>query len=161
MKDWSRTDEELIRNDEKLMKRGGWMGWLYRTLHLPRAPYGANKDNDKDNLRDFWHLRQWFQFWQLRTWIHGNFFTIKSDSGQHSQFLQCSFQKPNIIIQIQTEKRCSCIFLEQTLFKPGMKGEVRNECLQILLGLKWSRSPDPPFSKALKQIFNVFLDVKF
>ena len=38
-------------------------------------------------------LRHWLQFWQLRTWIHDNLcdLTIKSDTGQHSQFLQCFF----------------------------------------------------------------------
>ena len=48
-------------------------------------------DNWKDNPGDLWHLRHWLQFWQLRTWIHGNlcYLTIKSDTGQHSQFLQC------------------------------------------------------------------------
>ena len=50
-----------------------------------------NKYNDKDNPRDLWHLRHWLQFWELRTWIHGNlcYLTIKSDTGQHSQFLRC------------------------------------------------------------------------
>ena len=45
----------------------------------------------QDNPGDLWHLRHWLQFWQLRTWIHDNFcyMTIKSDSGQHSQFLRC------------------------------------------------------------------------
>ena len=44
-----------------------------------------------DNPGDLWHLRQWLQFWHLRTCIHDNFcyLTIKSDSGQHLQFLQC------------------------------------------------------------------------
>ena len=38
-----------------------------------------------------WHLRHWLQFWQSKTWIHDNlcYLTIKSDTGQHSQFLQC------------------------------------------------------------------------
>ena len=42
--------------------------------------------------RDFWPLRHWLEFWQLRTWIHDNLcdLTIKSDTGQHSQFLRCS-----------------------------------------------------------------------
>ena len=37
------------------------------------------------------HLRHWLQFWQLRPSIHDNlcYLTIKSDTGQHSQFLQC------------------------------------------------------------------------
>ena len=50
-------------------------------------------DNDKDNPRDLWHLRHWLQFRQLRTWIHDNLccVTIKSDTGQHSQFLRCLF----------------------------------------------------------------------
>ena len=36
-------------------------------------------------------MRHWLQFWQLRTWIHDNlcYLTIKSDIGQHSQFLRC------------------------------------------------------------------------
>ena len=40
------------------------------------------------NPGDLWHLRHWLQFWQLRTWIHENlcYLTIKSDSGQHSQY---------------------------------------------------------------------------
>ena len=35
------------------------------------------------------NLRHWLQFWQLRTWVHDNFCyqTIKSDTGQNSQFL--------------------------------------------------------------------------
>ena len=47
--------------------------------------------NDKHNPIDLWHLRHWLQFWQLRTWIHDNlcYLTIKSDTGQHSQFLRC------------------------------------------------------------------------
>ena len=46
-------------------------------------------DNWKDNPGDLWHLRHWLQFWQLRTWVHDNFCyqTIKSDTGQNSQFL--------------------------------------------------------------------------
>ena len=45
----------------------------------------------QDNPGDLWHLRHWLQFWQLRTWIHDNlcYLTIKSDIGQHSQFLRC------------------------------------------------------------------------
>ena len=41
--------------------------------------------------RDLWDLRHWLQFWQLRTWFHDNlcYQTIKSDTGQHSQFLRC------------------------------------------------------------------------
>ena len=48
-------------------------------------------DNWKDNPGDLWHLRHWLQFWQLRTWIHDNlcYLTIKSDTGQYSQFLRC------------------------------------------------------------------------
>ena len=52
---------------------------------------GNYKDNDIDNPRDLSHLRHWSQFWQLRTWFHNNLccLTIKSDTGQHSQFLRC------------------------------------------------------------------------
>ena len=48
---------------------------------------------------DLWHLRHWLQFWQLRTWIHDNLccLTIKSDIGQHSQFLRCFFDKIHLI----------------------------------------------------------------
>ena len=52
-----------------------------------------DKDNDnyKDNPSDLWQLRHWRQFWKLRTWIHDNlcYLTIRSDTGQHSQFLRC------------------------------------------------------------------------
>ena len=46
-----------------------------------------------DNPRDLWLLRLWWQFWQLRTWIHSSlcYLTIKSDTGQHSQFLRCFY----------------------------------------------------------------------
>ena len=45
----------------------------------------------KENPGHLWHLRHWLKFRQLRTWIHDNlcYLTIKSDAGQHSQFLQC------------------------------------------------------------------------
>ena len=38
-----------------------------------------------------WAIVHWLQFWQLRTLIHDNlcYLTIKSDIGQHSQFLRC------------------------------------------------------------------------
>ena len=40
---------------------------------------------------DLWHLRHWLQLWQLRTCIQDNLYylTIKSDTGQHLQFLRC------------------------------------------------------------------------
>ena len=45
----------------------------------------------QDNPADLWQLRHWLQFLQLRIWIHDNlcYLTIKSDTGQHSQFLRC------------------------------------------------------------------------
>ena len=45
----------------------------------------------QNNPGDLRHLRHWLQFWQLGNWIHDNlwYLTIKSDSGQHSQFLRC------------------------------------------------------------------------
>ena len=45
----------------------------------------------RSDARDLWHLGHWLQFWQLGTWIHDDrcYLTIKSDTGQHSQFLQC------------------------------------------------------------------------
>ena len=47
----------------------------------------------QDNPADLWQLRHWLQFLQLRIWIHDNicYLTIKSDTGQHLQFLQCLF----------------------------------------------------------------------
>ena len=47
----------------------------------------------QDNPADLWQLRHWLQFLQLRTWIHDNlcYLTIKSDTGQHSQFLRCFY----------------------------------------------------------------------
>ena len=57
-----------------------------------------DKDNDKDilrtppknNPRDLLHLRHWLRFRQLRTWMynHLGYLGIKSDIGQHSQFLR-------------------------------------------------------------------------
>ena len=62
--------------------------------------------NGKDNPSDLWHLGHWLQFWQLRTWIHDNlcYLTIKSDTGQHSQFLRC------FVV---------CLFVEACLLLPG------------------------------------------
>jgi hypothetical protein len=60
--------------------------------------------NHKRTQRQIQRQRQWqtqwqkqsqrlvtLQFWQLRTWIHDNLccLSIKSDTGQHSQFLRC------------------------------------------------------------------------
>ena len=52
-----------------------------------------------NNPRDLWQLRHWLQFLQLRTWTHDNLYylTIKSDSGQYSQFLRCFMTKPKNI----------------------------------------------------------------
>ena len=54
-------------------------------------PWPWPDQDDRDNPDDLWHLRHWLQCWQLRTWTHNNLFylTIKSDTGQHSQFLRC------------------------------------------------------------------------
>ena len=63
------------------------------TRHDPNKNNDKDQDNDriKDNPRILWHLRHWLQFWQLRTWIHDHLcdLTIKSDTGQHLQFLRC------------------------------------------------------------------------
>ena len=73
-----------------------------------------DKDNDKNNPRDLCYLRHWLQFRQLRTWIHDNLccLTIKSDTGQHSQFLRCLnpeiwHEKRSVIV---TQRPC-CLFL--------------------------------------------------
>jgi len=90
-----------------------WSGW-WGDMAWPKKVNDKDKDKDngKDNTfrehlqranprylwplrqrdpRDFWDLRHWLQFWQLRTWFHDNlcYLTIKSDTGQHSQFLRC------------------------------------------------------------------------
>ena len=61
--------------------------------------------NWKDNPGDLWHLRHWLQFWQLRPKIHDNlcYLIIKSDTGQHSQFLQCLVSCLNLTAEICTE----------------------------------------------------------
>ena len=59
----------------------------------------TEKYSNSNVLRDLWHLRHWLQFWRLRTWIHDNlcYLTIKSDIGQHSQFLRC-FMEDHMVI---------------------------------------------------------------
>ena len=37
------------------------------------------------------NMKHWLQFWQLRTWIL-TWQSIKSDTGQNSQFLRCLFE---------------------------------------------------------------------
>ena len=55
----------------------------------------------QDNPADLWQLRHWLQFLQLRIWIHDNlcYLTIKSDSGQHSQFLRCFDARLWVVIE--------------------------------------------------------------
>ena len=79
--------------------------WFWAILHFSifptieanaliiAPPHLTQKENCKDNFRDLWHLRHWLKFWQLRAWIRDNhcYLTIKSDCGQHSQFLRCFF----------------------------------------------------------------------
>ena len=55
-----------------------WWGWWRPD---------QQKDNYKDNPRDLWPVRHWFQFWQPEFMII--FVPIKSDIGQHLQFLRC------------------------------------------------------------------------
>ena len=75
--------------------------WWFFTILTPETieTIFDNFDNWKDSPVDLWHLRHRLQFWQLKTWIHDNHFylTIKSDTGQHSQFLRCfSLEKMTI-----------------------------------------------------------------
>ena len=53
---------------------------LIRVMRKPKRQFG-----------DLWHLKHWLQLLQLRNWIRDNncYLAIKSDSGQHSQFLRC------------------------------------------------------------------------
>ena len=64
--------------------------WPTYLIYLPTYKHTYQPD-----LFSLWHLRHWLQFWQLRTWIHDNlcYPTIKSDSGQRSQFLQRFLQQ--------------------------------------------------------------------
>ena len=73
-----------------------WQLWQFQTT--------VTISDNFDKSRELWLLRHWLQFWQLRTWILDNlcYLTIKSDTGQHSQFLRCF--------------RCTCIILGGTLF---------------------------------------------
>ena len=59
-------------------------------IYTPVMHENNASNKDKDNLKVVWHLRHWLQFWQLNTSIHYNLcdLTIKSDTGQHLQFLQ-------------------------------------------------------------------------
>ena len=92
--------------------------------------YNYNFDNDNDNHRDVWPLRHWLQFWQLRTWIHDSLcdLTIKSDTGQHSQFLRCFLSrgwgkcpKGKLFVESPSEKdeMCPwCIFVTNAMDIP-------------------------------------------
>ena len=62
---------------------------LWQLLTIVTAK--KQQQQKKTQSQDLWHLRHWLQFLQLRTWIHDNlcYLTIKSDTGQHSQFLRC------------------------------------------------------------------------
>jgi len=64
-----------------------------RLVTFETSDQRANRRHDltKNNPADLWQLRHWLQFLQLRTWFHDNlsYLTIKSDTGQHSQFLRC------------------------------------------------------------------------
>ena len=62
------------------------------------------------NIAIFYDFRQ---FWQLRTWIHDNlcYLTIKSDTGQHSQFLRCLF------LQFQNTWQNTCDQIENVPIK--------------------------------------------
>ena len=61
--------------------------------HLPTYPptYLPYSTPSRSNPGDLWPLRHWFQVWKLRAWLHDNlcYLTLKSDTGQHLQFLRC------------------------------------------------------------------------
>ena len=78
----------------------------------------ADQD-DKDNPDELWHLRHWLQCWQLRTWIHDYlcYLTIKSDTGQHSQFLRCFFLKAIFCLQKQLRQAINIRQLAPPLWK--------------------------------------------
>ena len=64
-----------------------------RQRHIQRQRQIHLESTFKEHPSDLWHMRHWLHFWQLRTWIHDNLccLTIKSDTGQHSQFLRCFY----------------------------------------------------------------------
>ena len=63
-----------------------------------------------------WQLRHWLQFLQLRTRIHDNlcYLTIKSDTGQHSQFLRCFTVESSLFTHPTSHQvpllHCRCAF---------------------------------------------------
>ena len=72
----------------------GGMTWPKRPSYLHTYPPTYLSTSIREHRLDRSYprdMRQRLQFWQLRTWIHDNlwYLSIKSDTGQHSQFLQC------------------------------------------------------------------------
>ena len=95
----------------------------------------------KSDPSDLWHLRHWLHFWQLRTWFLDNlcYLTIKSDTGQHSQFLRCFFL-------FCTFPLCDTILPNRWIFfdtmVPSNKGEyLRPQLIQYYL--RWSPKSTP------------------
>ena len=125
--------------------------WWFLTIFTIRK-FFDDWDYWKDSPGDLWHLWHWLQFLQLRTWIHDNlcYLTIKSDTGQHSQFLRCfeisftsaimlflkkSFYKKvfDVFVTefcINSSKKCSLTHLQS---EPQASGSVSKDAIIIML----------------------------
>ena len=68
--------------------------YFFKLLHWKTRSNFHPAENG-GNLGDLWHLRHWLQFWQLKAWTRDNlcYLSIKNDTGQHSQCLQCLIWK--------------------------------------------------------------------
>ena len=75
----------------------------------PFHPKLPNSSNSYQLWQSQWLLRHWIYFWELRTWIHDNlcYLTIKSTTGQHSQFLRCFHKKDRF-----QQHKCSSITID-------------------------------------------------
>ena len=104
------------------------------------------------------HLVHWLHYWHLRTWIHDNlcYLTIKSDSGQHSQFLRYFLHNA---LKRQTLKSGLCLLLKQLPFVKTTSS-VAVSPLRFSFGvlLGFTQSPKPTliqFSFCSKSLFKI------
>ena len=80
-----------IHSDPWLKRWGDMTMTMTNTKTKTMTKTNTLRAPSKSDPSDLWHLRHWLHFWQLRTWFLDNlcYLTIKSDTGQHSQFLRC------------------------------------------------------------------------